>query len=284
MAESPPSTARLREIGRTLRRVREEAGYTLKTAGRMIERSGSSLSLIENGVQQLRLRDLRYILDVYGVESDTHRALMTLAAQQQQRGWWEDFKDTVSPEALDYASLESSAERLHWAEATLVPGLFQTETYAHSVIKAGLAEDQLSKADRLVAYRMARQQLLESTHCPQLQVIIDEAALRRQRGGRGVMRSQLAKIIESSFHDRVTLQVLPFECEVDPAYINSFQIVEIGSPAILSVVLMDHLTGRLILEAEADVASYRAKFTHTLTAALSETDSRSLIQRIISEL
>ncbi|MFI0349552.1 helix-turn-helix domain-containing protein [Actinomadura sp. 9N407] len=284
MAEPPPSTARLRKIGRTLRQIREDAGHTLKYAGRLIERSDSSLSLIEKGTQQLRLRDLKHILDVYGVGPDVHHALMTLAEQQQQSGWWEDFKHTVSPAALDHASLESSASTIDLSETSLIPGLLQTEDYARSVIRAGLIGDQLARTDRLVAYRMARQQALKSGHLLRLKVTIDEAALRRIRGGRQVMRAQLGKIVEEADRDNIKVHVLPFACEIDPSYIGSFQIISISRPAILSVVLMDHLTGRWILEEKSDVASYHEKFTHVVNTALDETRSRALIQGIASEL
>ena len=49
MSEATLSTTRRRKIGRVLRRLREESGYTLKTAGAHLERSPSSLSQIENG-------------------------------------------------------------------------------------------------------------------------------------------------------------------------------------------------------------------------------------------
>jgi len=284
MAESPPSTARLRKIGRTLRRIREDAGLTLNAAGRRMERSGSSLSLIEKGAQGLRLRDLKHILDVYDVDPDTRHALMTLAAQQHRSGWWDDFKDTVSPAARDYTSLENSADSIDWAEAGFIPGILQTEDYARAVIRAGLPEGQLSKAERLVAYRMAGQQLLSRPQAPRLRFVIDEAALRRIRGGRQVMRVQLNEMIERSRSDNITVRVVPFDCEVDPGYIGPFQILDVGRPPLLSVVLTDHLTGRSIIEDDSDITAYRAKFAKISAAALNENDSRTLIQQISSDL
>ncbi|GAA3939587.1 helix-turn-helix transcriptional regulator [Actinomadura viridis] len=285
MSKAPPSTARLRKIGRTLRRIRVDAGYTLKTAGRMIERSGSSLSLIEKGEQQLRLRDLKHILDVYEVEPVTHRALMTLAAQQQQHCGLEEFRETVSREALDIASLENSASMIALAEIGVIPGLMQTESYARSVIRAGLVGEEATKADGYLAFRLARQQrTLHRPDAPRLRIIVDEAALRRVRGGRRVMHDQLTHLLENSHRENVTLQVLPFECETDPTYVGPFQILEIGCPAILSAVLIDHLTGRWILEEDSDVTFYLSKFAHISKTALNDADSRTMLQRILSDL
>jgi transcriptional regulator with XRE-family HTH domain len=67
-SEKRPSV-RFHRIGRTLRELREDAALTLSTAGRRLERSTASLSMIENGLQPIRPRDLAFILDFYGVRS-----------------------------------------------------------------------------------------------------------------------------------------------------------------------------------------------------------------------
>ncbi|GAA2408446.1 helix-turn-helix transcriptional regulator [Actinomadura vinacea] len=284
MAKPLPSTARRRKIGRVLRQIREDAGLTLNAAGRSMERSGSSLSLIEKGIQQLRLRDLKHILDVYDVAPDTRAALMTLAEQQQQLGWWEEFKDTISPAARDYASLESNATHLDAYEMGFIPGLLQTEDYARVVMHAGQVENNPAQAERFVVYRMARQQILDRTRTPRLHVVIDEAALRRKRGRRQVMQEQLVKLIEQSRRDDISLQVLPFDVESDPGDVTSFQILDIGRPAVLSTVLIDHLTGSWFMEEESIIAAYRASFRRLSAAALGELDSQKLVQRIVSDL
>ncbi|XVQ13909.1 helix-turn-helix domain-containing protein [Spirillospora sp. CA-255316] len=283
MAESPPSTARLRKIGRTLRQIREEAGLTLNAAGRRIERSGSSLSLIEKGTQLLRLRDLKHILDVYDVDPDTHRALMTLAAQQHQHGWWEDFKDIASRSDLDIASLERDATTLDSIETGFIPGLLQIEDYALAIMRAHVPEITPAKADRFVAFRMARQQILDRADPPHVRLVLDEAALRRGRGAPEVMRAQLQRLLHESERERVSLRVLPFASTADPGVNESFWLLNIGKPSILSTVLITYLTGRLLLEDDASIDRYREAFRHIRAAALCETRSRDLIQRIISK-
>jgi hypothetical protein len=67
-------------------------------------------------------------------------------------------------------------------------------------------------------------------------------------------------------------------------FIETFLTVDIGHPSILSAVLIDHLTGRWMLEDDSDINVYRARFRSVSCAALSESDSRALIQRIVSEL
>ena len=98
------------------------------------------------------------------------------------------------------------------------------------------------------------------------------------------MRAQLIRLIEDSQRDNISLRVLPFSAASDPGLIGPFQVLDIGAPAILTVVFVDHLTGRWIVEDENDTSQYQEKFEHVQTVALSETCSRELIHRIVSGL
>ena len=77
MPVQPQPTVRLRRLGIELRRLREAAGLTLEQAGVRLERTPSSLSKIETGRVNVRPRDLRVILDLYGLVDDkTREALL----------------------------------------------------------------------------------------------------------------------------------------------------------------------------------------------------------------
>jgi transcriptional regulator with XRE-family HTH domain len=284
MQEAVASSVRLRHIGRTLRELRDKAGMTLKTAERRLDRSASSLSLIEKGQQSIRPRDLKYILDVYEVGPDLHRALMTLAEQERRQGWGQEFKNVISTADLDYASLEWDATRIDAIETQFVPGLLQTEGYARAIVRASLADDKLGGAESFVKFRMARQRILRKTDPPRFRVVIDEAALRRARGGPAVMRGQLHRLLDDSAQSHIVVQVLPFSCAADPGVNEMFSLLEIGEPSILSTVLISLLAGRRSLEDGTELARYRETFERACEVALSETDSRTLIQRLASEL
>ena len=62
-----------------------------------------------------------------------------------------------------------------------------------------------------MAVRMRRQELAAGRAKPlQLWAVLDEAVLRREVGGRRVMRAQLHRLAEAGRQTNVTLQVLPF--------------------------------------------------------------------------
>ncbi|WP_021598834.1 helix-turn-helix domain-containing protein [Actinomadura welshii] len=284
MSEATLSTTRRRKIGRVLRQLREEAGYTLKTAGKQLERSPSSLSQIENGVQWLRLRDLGFILDQYNVPTDLRAALMTLSEQDRQPGWWDAYRDLVTPEALDRASLEHDASRIITTETTFIPGLLQTEAYARAVIQGIVPRHLPATVERYVEFRLTRHEILERAEPPMFEVMVDEAALRRMRGGRTVMRSQLRRLLNQSEIDYIVLQVMPLAVDAGPEYAGQFQLLDVGTPPILSVVHTEHLIGQWVLEGEAETTRYRHTFEQHRSSALSESASRDLINQIISEL
>jgi hypothetical protein len=61
------SSVRRRLIGAALRRCREDAGYTLDEPARLLDCDRSKVSRIETGVRGIRPKELRELLDDYGV-------------------------------------------------------------------------------------------------------------------------------------------------------------------------------------------------------------------------
>ncbi|MBO2449707.1 helix-turn-helix domain-containing protein [Actinomadura barringtoniae] len=278
------STVRRRAIGKALRAVREEAGYSLAAASRHVERSASSLSIIENGGQLLRPRDLNFILDSYEVDPGLRATLLTLTKQEQQTGWWNEFRDITSLDDRDYVSLENSASRLSGIYTQSIPGLLQTEEYTRSIMRASLFENDPRRAERYVGFRMARQRVLRSPAPPQLHVIIDEAALRRVRSEPGVMSDQLQHLLDRSRDEHVTIQVLSFSSAAAVTHNGTFAIVEVGAPSTLSVVLVDRLTKRISIEDAEEIDRFHVAFRQTVPVALSPHDSRIMIEEVASQL
>jgi transcriptional regulator with XRE-family HTH domain len=76
MSSAGVPSVRFRRIGLELRRLREETGMTIREAAAMLERSPASLSTIETGNQQIRSRDLEFILIKYGVPDGSFKEAM----------------------------------------------------------------------------------------------------------------------------------------------------------------------------------------------------------------
>ena len=65
----------------------------------------------------------------------------------------------------------------------------------------------------------------------ELWAVIDVAALRREVGGRAVMRAQLGRLLEMSERPNITLQVIPFDRGVHPGMLGAFVQLKFGAVA-----------------------------------------------------
>lgn len=72
MTDAPPVRRRL--LGAALRRFREQAGYTLDDAARILTCGRSKISRIETGQRGIRATELRELLAEYGVDEVPRRA------------------------------------------------------------------------------------------------------------------------------------------------------------------------------------------------------------------
>lgn len=280
-AHSP--TVRRRRLAAELRRIREERGLTIDQAARQLDWHATKLSRFETGRRAVQPSDVRALLTIYEVGPDEREALLTLARQARQRGWWHAHGQAV-PEWFEvYVGLESEASALHLYEAEFIPGLLQTEDYIRAVHRAAQIRAAEEEIAQRVAVRVARQKLLADDEPPHLWVIINEAAIRRPVGGARIMRAQLERLLQAAELPYVTLQVLPFSVGAHPAMGGGFHVLRFGSND-QDVVYIEYPTGTIYLEKQAEVERYTLIFDYLRAAALPTEASRKLITRVANEL
>ena len=151
---------RRRLVGGALRRYRENVGYALEDAARVLECDRSKISRIETGQRGIRPKELRELLTEYGVPEREQAALVAIASRGGQRGWWHRYADVLPGPYLDYVIMESAAAEIMTYEAQVVPDLLQTDDYARAIAAAepGYATDQ--QREEAVAARAARRQAI----------------------------------------------------------------------------------------------------------------------------
>ncbi len=216
MAAEHSPTVRRRRLALELRRLREAARLTCEEVAEHLECSTSKVSRIETGRVSVSPRDVRDMLDLYGVSAQQGASLVQLARDSRQKGWWHAYSDTIQPQFATYIGLESAASEIRIYEVTLIPGLLQTEEYARTVIAAGTVGGDHEGTERNVALLMARQPLLTGDDPPRLWAVLDEAALRRTVGGAGLMRLQLDHLLDLARLPNVAIQVIPFGAGAHP--------------------------------------------------------------------
>ena len=226
---------------------------TLDVAARQLDMSKSNLSRIENAQIGIRPRDVRAALALYQVTGADAEALIEIARDARQRGWWQSYSD-VLPEWFEfYVGLEAEATTLRTYEAEAVPGLLQTEAYAREVFRRTAGEDGL---ERKVAARLRRQEVLRRESPVKLSVVLNEAVLCRPVGGPAVMAGQLRHLTDIAHSPNVTVQVLPFATGGHPAMSAPYVILGFADAADYPVVYLDNLTMGLALEEAGQVRGY----------------------------
>jgi transcriptional regulator with XRE-family HTH domain len=266
-----------------LRRLRESAGLTCEEVGSQLECSGTRISRIETGKIRVSPGDVRELLDVYGVTGPDATALVQLAREARRKGWWHTYGKLLPGWFEAYVGLESEAVRFRDFQPLVMPGLLQTPDYARAVLRAAPTAGPADEIDRLVALRMERQSILSRENPPDLWIVLGEGALRTRVGDDAVMRGQLRHLAEVAERPNVTLQVLPFTNAAHVNPISPFKILEFAEPDDPAVVYLEHLTGCLFVEDDAEFRRYRVVFDHLRAEALGTGQSIDLITRLAGE-
>jgi len=215
MALSGSPTVRRRRLAAELRRLRGKR--TGGEVSRGIGWSPTKISRAESGNESIPPSEVEKLLEFYGVEDTLRGRLLELAEDATQRGWWEDYTDSLTPEYLEFIGLEAEAVSSQQWQADVMPGLFQTEDYARQLSVAYLTVVPTiapSVLDRFVRVRMLRQERLTHEPVLQLSVVLDEAVLLRRVGDRGVMRAQLERLMDVADLPNVDLRVMPLDREI----------------------------------------------------------------------
>ncbi|MGW6912796.1 helix-turn-helix domain-containing protein [Kitasatospora sp. NPDC054939] len=282
MSASINPTVRRRRLGAELRKLREGLGMTAEEVAQRLMVSQSKISRLENGRRSISQRDVRDLCDVYNVADEQMRSsLMDMARESRQRGWWHDFNDMPTPYSV-YIGLEAEASSIRAYESSFVPGLLQTEQYAHAVVSGTQPDTDVTAVQRRVQVRMKRQDRLhgEVNQLGSLWTVIDEAVLRREVGSREVMADQLKHLLALSERPNITIQVIPFSHGAHPGMTGTFSLLEFPESADSTVVYFEGVTSDLYLEKEQDVRRYTGLYDHLRAAALGVAESRSLIATI----
>ncbi|MFD0519479.1 Scr1 family TA system antitoxin-like transcriptional regulator [Paractinoplanes durhamensis] len=272
-------------LGAQLRRLREAKTITREDAGWEIRASGSKISRMELGRVSFKERDVADLLTLYGVNDKAEReALLVLARQANNPGWWQQFSDILPGWFQSYLGLEAAASLLRTYEVQFVPGLLQTPDYARAVIMLGHAGVTPEEMDRRVELRRQRQQILDRPDAPQLWAVIDEAVLRRPIGGVEVMKAQIEFLIEASKKPNVRLQIIPFHAGGHAAAGGPFAILRFPEPELPDVVYVEQLTSAIYLDKREDVDQYAMAMERVCIDAEAPNHTPEILGKLLHEV
>jgi transcriptional regulator with XRE-family HTH domain len=278
-------TVRRRQLMAELKRLREAAGLTQEDVAERLEWHPTKVMRIETGRTAPHPNDVRLMVEVYGLaDRDQVTALVKLARDARQQGWWYSYRDVLLNRYDFFIGLESETVSIRWFELAMVPGLLQTEDYARALIGGGPHELSPDEVQRRVEVRMARQRVLEREDRPQLWVILDESVIRRVVGGPAVMRAQIEALLVAASQGRTTIQVVPYHGGPHPGLAGPFVILGFEEPGEPDVVYLETVGGNLYVDKPEETRLFATAFDHLRAAALSPTDTRAMLRAAADDL
>ncbi|GGW43944.1 transcriptional regulator [Streptomyces lucensis JCM 4490] len=181
------------------------------------------------------------------------------------------------------ALLEAEALSRFSYDPLLVPGLLQTETYAHALLGAHFPPLDEEIVEQRVAARLARQALLTRKKPPVVFVfIVEEGALRRFVGSDAVMHQQLEHLVTCARMRNVELQVMPAVRSVHSGLNGPMVLLE--SMDRRRHVYVDAQGVVSVRSDEDEVSEFWLRYGMLRTQALSTEESSRLIERMAGEL
>ena len=290
------STLPRRALGRRLRDLRLKAGKSLLAAAVQIDVSKQTIGRMEEG-QYVRIStaQYQYLLDLYEADQDARDDVVGLIGEAKAakgdsaKGWWRAYDDVVNRHFDHFMSLEQACNKMTTFQLTLLPGLLQTSAYRRWIVEVtdpAMAPVDVERRLELIA---RRQQRVSRDPGFSLEAILSESALRYQVGGSQTMSEQAKYLLEVGNMPNVSIRVIPFGAQAHPGLVvQSFTLFDFPSlitsrPPEPSVAFVEGFTGALFLEDDGVIERYRATVAALRQVALSEDDTRRLVQEIAEE-
>ncbi len=248
-----------RSLGRRLKQLRNDAR---KTVGDVVTAgicSKAKLARIESGQTAVRVPDVQALCLLYRTDEETMDALVAMARNTSQVGWWEDYHDVIPPAFATYVELEAAADGMQAFEALLVPGLLQTPDYTRAVATAhGLEPDAV---ERIVELRRQRQRAALDRPAPvRLAIVMDAAVLTREVGSSAVMAAQCAHLLRVAGEDHVELAVLPWTAGAHAAMQGAFTVLQFVNADHPDVVYLETRAGGRLITRDESLTDYHEMF------------------------
>jgi transcriptional regulator with XRE-family HTH domain len=282
MPDEPGPLVRRRQLGTALRRYRLDADMSVTEVASRLLVDPSKISRIETAKRNASIRDVRDLCEIYGISDDSVRdQLMELARGSRERAWWHDAN--LVPAMQTLIGIEGSSRQIRQFEALVIPGLLQTHAYAEAITPVNLFGDPEKRRDLIVA-RIRRQQIFDQEVPPDVDIILDEAVLRRMVGGPAVMRNQIGHLIKMAETPSLRLRVIPFSAGAHASMTGGFTIMDYAPPdvpamsrSLQAVAYSETLDGPASHDQPERVKQYGEAFTALSDQAADDEESIRLM-------
>ncbi|WP_313904469.1 helix-turn-helix transcriptional regulator [Streptomyces sp. 15-116A] len=263
--------------------MREAAGLKAREVAGLLSSTSAQMSQVEAGLAGVSEERLRRLAAHYACADEALIEALVTMATERGTGWWEEYRGVLPPVFLDVAETEHHATFLREVVTSHVPGLLQTPDYARAVFGYMVPELPSSELEPRVEHRMRRRSVLERDDPTPYETVVHEAALRILVADRRIARMQLRAILDAVERGHATVRVILFDTEGFAG--AGIEMMYIGGPLPrLDTVLRDAPHGTAFIDAESQLARFRALLNKVKKAALNPVASRDYIHRMAKEL
>ncbi|MFG2920053.1 helix-turn-helix domain-containing protein [Streptomyces sp. NPDC048305] len=257
-------------IGAQLAAFRKAAGHTQMSLADRFCVGEDTIASIEQGRRPLQADLARQLDDLLG----TKGVLSVAVAKVPQRERFPAF-------AQDFVEYEQEAVTLLSYQSQVVPGLLQTEAYAHAVFASLYPPLEKEELAERVAARIDRQRVFDRRPRPMANFLIEESVLARPLGGRPVLRDQLRHLRQCAELPFLGLQVMPTGRETHAALDGPMVLLETPDHDQLAYIEGQRVS--VLIDDLDEVSALQQKYGMLRSQAYSPEESTRLLDDLLGE-
>lgn len=274
-------TAERIQIGATLKRMRAESGVTRESAAETLGCTTTTIGNIEQGRTKISHGDLAALLRLYGTSEDQVTDLLDVNREAHRRSRRVTGGTDIQPHQRRAADLIKGAQSIRYYSPEVFPGVLQSEDYARAIMAP--TGHTTKVLETRLRFRLSLADALTRAENPlSLWAVVGEATLRKNVGGKEVLRHQLRHVARlCRERPNVTVQVLPLDTR-EHYFIGASVTIYKFDGKISEIASVDTTLGDKFFEQDSAVAEAITKFDDVRLKALDPLTSLDMMEEFSS--
>ncbi|PSK97051.1 transcriptional regulator with XRE-family HTH domain [Murinocardiopsis flavida] len=246
------------QFGAEVSALRERSGLSQQQLSNATDWSRGMISAIERGTRKPKLAQVEALDGALNAGGSLIRLWSSRVGRAEVPAWFRKI-----------AVLEQQATEISEYQPMVVPGLLQTESYAHAVVSGGALSEARDVA-AVVRSRLERHGRLRSDVL--LRFVISESVLRSVKGVADVMVEQMTALLDAS----ARVSVLP-ATDNHPVY-SPFRVMGFGDRPKVGYV--EHALGGEVIDDPGKVRTLEIMMAALLADSMPGSASTALIEEV----
>lgn len=275
-------TARRRQLGRALRKAREDAGLTQSAVAKKLGCGQGKMNKIETTLVSISVDELDKLIIIYAIPDGKAAALRELVSQDHRDGPRRTSSSPTWSAFEQLRDLEQDAREILCWHGERIPKPLQSEYY---MLQQHHADTKpTSEVVRLVRQLEARARIFSIDDPPFYRVILSESSLRRMPGGASprLVVDQVEHLVDlMTRYKSFTLQILTFQADI--RFVDTdFQILHFAGDEP-DFAYIEAPGGARMFERPDEVREFEAHWDELSAVALSQDDSKLFLEELDNE-